>query len=50
MLTSAGFRVVGIELGLPMSAGDDVHWTPRVEKALLPAQRLRSLPLLGAVL
>ena len=47
--TSDSFRFVGIELGLPGSKADEAHWRPRLEKALLAAQRLRSLPLPAAL-
>ena len=49
IVTTANFRFVGIELGLPGSTGDDAHWKPRLEKALVAAQRLRSLPLPAAL-
>ena len=49
VLTTAGFRFVGVELGLPNKVGDDAHWQPRLEKSLAAAQRLRSLSLPAAL-
>ena len=43
MKTSAGFRFVGVELGLP-DREMKTHWEPRMNKAMAMAQRLRCLP------
>ena len=51
--TSAAFRFVGVEIGLPDRAVTAAHWRPRLDKAMATAHRLQSLPLpasLSAVL